>query len=142
MKLSVHSFRTSLYTRLQPYGYISRYPCENYEVERQRHSKQVNYTQDSSFIQGKRRAALGGIPTHDTPQSELTLQLSCVLPNVLGQWQKRTEFEGEVVEDRFLHCLHTVESNPVSSPAHMLHELSQSLSIGQTGREHLIVVRT
>ena len=27
--------------------------CENYEVERQRHNKQINYTQDSSFFQGK-----------------------------------------------------------------------------------------
>ena len=40
------------------------YACENYDVERQRHSKQINYTQDSSFSKGKRRAALGGIRTH------------------------------------------------------------------------------
>ena len=37
------------------------------EVQRQRHNKQVNYTQDSSFFWKKRRrAALGGIWTHDT----------------------------------------------------------------------------
>ena len=44
--------------------------CENNELERQRHNKQVNYTQDSSFFsKEKRRAALGGIRTHDTLQS-------------------------------------------------------------------------
>ena len=40
------------------------------EVERQGQGKQVNYTQDSSFFWNKRRrAALGGIRTHDTLQS-------------------------------------------------------------------------
>ena len=27
--------------------------CENYEIERQRHNKQINYAQDSPFLQGK-----------------------------------------------------------------------------------------
>ena len=48
---------------------VSAIACEDYEVERQRHNKQINYTQD--------RAALGGIRTHDTLQSRLALyQLS------------------------------------------------------------------
>ena len=32
--------------------------CENYEVERQRHNKQVEYTQDSSFFPRNKRGAL------------------------------------------------------------------------------------
>ena len=49
-------------------GYEHMYTCENYEVERQRHNKQINYTQDSSFFQGKRRAR-----TRDTLQSRRAL---------------------------------------------------------------------
>ena len=53
------------------------YTCENYKVERQRHNKQINYTQDSSFFKETRRAALGVIQTHDTLQSRRELyQLS------------------------------------------------------------------
>ena len=55
-----------------------------YIRERQRHNKQVNYTQESYFLQGKkkekRRATLrgwggggGGIRTHDTLQSRRAL---------------------------------------------------------------------
>ena len=32
----------------------------NYEVERQRHNKQINYTQDSSFFKEERKTALAG----------------------------------------------------------------------------------
>ena len=43
------------------------------EVERQKQSKQVNYTQDSSFSKEKGRAVLGWILTHDTLPSRLAL---------------------------------------------------------------------
>ena len=44
----------------------------NYEVERQGHNKQVNYTQDSSFFQAKKNCP-GEIRTHDTLQSRRVL---------------------------------------------------------------------
>ena len=38
----------------QPFTTLSC-ACENYEVERQRHNKQINYTQDSSFFPRKNK---------------------------------------------------------------------------------------
>ena len=34
-------------------GRSAVFACENYEVERQRYNKQINYPQDSPFFQGK-----------------------------------------------------------------------------------------
>ena len=38
-------------------GYEHMYTCENHEVERQRHNKQINYTQDSSFFSRKKKSS-------------------------------------------------------------------------------------
>ena len=40
---------------MTPNSKPSIYACENYEVERQRHNIQINYTQDSSFFPRKNK---------------------------------------------------------------------------------------
>ena len=57
-------------------------PLSNEVCRKARLGKQVNYTQDSSFFSKKRRrAALGGIWTHDTLKSRRALyQLNMVNP--------------------------------------------------------------
>ena len=49
-----------------------------YEVERQRHNKQINYTQDSSFFQRKKKSCPGwdSNPEPTTLQSRRALSLS------------------------------------------------------------------
>ena len=62
------------------------------EVERQKQSKQVNYTQDSSFSKEKGRAVLGWILTHDTLPSRLALyQVSQYQSNAAGRGSSSTQ---------------------------------------------------
>ena len=45
-------YKSTMYCMYVAYAAACKYcrACMNYEVERQRHNKQVNYTQDSSFF--------------------------------------------------------------------------------------------
>ena len=64
-----------------------------------------NYTQDSSFSKGKRRATLGGIQTHDTVISVSALPTE--VPGQLNRFISSTQYNTKSIQSSIyteIHC--------------------------------------